>query len=253
MSGQGTSWATTTNPPPNSPIQGGEDFLPVPSAPPNVSVFAPDVGGFGETVLTSQPFLVTSAQAQLYFRHAFRLANTDDGGVLEMAIGGQPFADVIRLGGVFTQAGYNVVLGGRNPLGTRPGWSGDSGGWLPTYLVLPPSAAGQPIQLRWRLGTSLGLSNGGWFLDSVVVTDPICPPPVSNPVIVNARLQGQLFAFSINTVSNRTYIIQFKTNLTDSVWQTLQTFIGTGTLQDISTPFPWLEPGEHRFFRFVVQ
>ncbi len=248
VSGYGNWWTTTTNPPPNLPVGEGEDSPPLSPAT-NISVFVPDASGPGESILTFDPFLVTGPQAQLYFRHAFRLANTNDGAVLEMSIAGQPFADVIRLGGAFTQDGYNVMLGGRNPLGSRPGWSGDSGGWLPTFLTFPPGAVGQPVQLRWRLGTSVGSTNGGWFIDSVMVIDPTCPPPVTNPVMVNVRTQGQFILFSINTVSNRTYTIETKSNLTDSTWQALQSFVGTGGLQDISARM--YNPGTG-FFHFIV-
>jgi hypothetical protein len=143
------------------------------------------------------------------------------------------------------------VLNDRNPLGPRPGWSGDSGGWTPVLINLPPGAAGQSVQLRWRLATVFGRPDGGWWVDSIVVTDPQCLPPVANPVIYNwAIVEHSLFQFTFDTVSGRTYIVECKTNLDDAAWQTLQTVPGSGFPQTTLTP---MDMTGHRFYRFRVQ
>ena len=129
--GGGATWTTTSNSPPNAvppevPDEPGDPVLPI--GPPNTSVFAPALAGMGQSFLYSPLFIVINAQAQLYFRHAFAMSNTYDGGILEIAVGTQPFQDIVLAGGAFVQHGYNAVLNDRNPLGPRPGWSGDSGG-----------------------------------------------------------------------------------------------------------------------------
>ena len=57
-------------------------------------------------------------------------------------------------------------------------WSGRSGindqpEFVPVTVRLPQSAAGQLVQLRWRLGTDIG--NGivieGQYIDDIVITD----------------------------------------------------------------------------------
>jgi hypothetical protein len=147
--------------------------------------------------------------------------------------------------------GYNAVLNDFNPLGLRPAWSGNSGGWLPVIVNLPSSAAGQNVQLRWHFAGSRGMANGGWFVDSVLVTDPICLPPVSNPIILNPRLaSGGSFTFAINTVSNRNYVIQYETNVAGGAWQTLEILPGNGSQQTVSVP---IGPDMQRFYRFIVQ
>jgi hypothetical protein len=73
---------------------------------------------------------------------------------------------------------------------------------------------------------------------------------VTNPVILNPALRGNFFTFSLSTVTNRTYYIQSKTNLTDPTWQILETLPGNGNLQTITVP---LGPDRQRFFRFLVQ
>lgn len=246
-SGGDVPWTTTTNPPPNSPQMGSEGlFIPPPR---NTSVMVPDSAGIGESTLTSPPFNVVTPQAQLYFREAFAVSNAFDGGILEIAIGSQPFQEIVQAGGSFVEGGYNVTLADNNPLGPRPGWSGDSGGWLSALVNLPPAAAGQTVQLRWVFATSRGQTNGAWFVDSVDITESVCLPAVSNPIILNPSASRNTFSFEINTVPDRNYIIQYKTNLTDAVWQTLETLPGNGNEQVVNVPIG----SKTAFYRFTVQ
>ncbi len=246
--GAAAPWSTTLNDPPNMAILGGEDDFSA-GAPTNTSVFVPDLPGVGQSFLTSPPFQVATTQAQLYFREAFVVSNAFDGGILEISIGGQPFQEITQAGGSFVKDGYNMTLADNNPLGPRPGWSGNSGGWLPVIINLPPTAAGQTVQLRWHFAGSRGLINGDWFMDSVDITEPLCLPPVGNPIILSPALSGHLFSFGINTVASRNYIIEYKTNLTDAVWQTLESLPGNGSEQIVSVPIDQ----KSRFYRFVVQ
>lgn len=241
-------WMTTTNPPANLPDVGEDEIPPPPNT--NTSVFVPDATGAGQSELISPPFTVATPQAQLYFREAFNVADTFDGGILEIAIGSLPFQEITQAGGSFVKDGYNTTLSDRNPLGPRPAWSGNSGGWLPVLVNLPPTAAGQTVQLRWHFAGVSGTTNGGWFIDSVFVTEPLCLPPVSNPVILNPALNGNFLTFAIDTVTNRNYLIESKTNLTDAVWQAVETLPGNGSQQVISVP---IGPDSRRFYRFEVQ
>ena len=245
--GAGVPWMITTNDSANGPDM-GEDSPTQP--PPNNSVMTPDLPGISQSYLTSIPVPVATPQAQLYFREAFDVSNTYDGLVLEIAIGAQPFQDILLAGGSFVLDGYNTVLKDNNPLGPRPAWSGDSGGWLPVRVNLPPTAAGQTVQLRWHFAGSRGLAGGAWFVDSVFITEPICLPPVSNPLIINPGLTRGIFTFAINTVASRNYVVEFKTNLTDTVWQTQQILSGNGSQQIITVP---INPDRQRFYRFHLQ
>jgi hypothetical protein len=87
-------------------------------------------------------------------------------------------------------------------------------------------------------------------VDSVLVTEPLCLPSVSNPLILNPVARSNVFSFAINTVTSRTYIVEYKTNLNDTVWQTLQLLSGNGSQQTITTP---VNGFNHQFFRFRVQ
>ena len=254
-SGVAAPWMETSNTPPNVVTGGDPDDSdvgdqPDANSPPTVSAFTPALAGVGQSFLTTPPFPVATPQAQLYFRQAFIVSNAYDGCILEIAINNQPFQDIILAGGSFAQNGYDFILKDNNPMGPRPAWSGSSGGWLPVLASLPPAAAGQTVQLRWHFGTSRGLTNGGWFIDSAAVTEPICLPPVSNPVIVNPLVKTNQFSFAINTVSGRTYVVEYKTNVTDATWQFLQNLPGDGSQHTISIP---VDGFHQRYFRFHLQ
>jgi uncharacterized repeat protein (TIGR01451 family) len=173
-SGAGAPWASTS---------GAADTLPN-------SAFAPDPYGTTDNALLSPMMFITTASAQLKFRHSFNTYNTAyDGGVLEISINGAAFADIIATGGSFQENGYVTTLnsGYGNPLGGRMAWSGYSGGFLTTRVSLPAAAAGQNVQLRWRFGSSSSYGgSGGWYIDTISVTDGFdCCVPVPNDIAVS--------------------------------------------------------------------
>ncbi len=149
------------------------------------SAFVADAGAAGLNELVSPVFQITSSNAQLTFRHNYNLAsytakgkNTTyyDGGVLEMAIGGGGFADILSAGGSFVSGSYNATLttnGSGNALAGRQAWSGNSHGWISTTVNLPSSAAGQEVQLRWGCGTGTNTAYTavGWYVDTITVQD----------------------------------------------------------------------------------
>jgi hypothetical protein len=245
--GAGVPWTVTANDPANAPDIGEDSPV---QPPPNNSAMTPDPAGISQSTLTSAPFPVATPQAQLYFREAFDVSNAYDGLILEIAIGAQPFQDIVQAGGSFILDGYNTILKDNNPLGPRPAWSGNSGGWLPVQVNLPPTAAGQTVQLRWHFAGSRGLAGGAWFVDTALITESICLPAVSNPVIVNPALVRGLFTFAINTVPGRNYVVEYKTNLTDPIWQTQQILSGNGSQQIVTVP---ANPDHQRFYRFHLQ
>jgi hypothetical protein len=168
------AWTTTTNQPPNSVHDAEEeDVFSDFGGPTNTCVFTP-ADTISQTFLTSAPFTISTPRAQLYFRQAFSISNSTDGGILEIAIGNQPFQEVLLAGCSFAQDGYNAMLTNSNPLGSRAAWSGDSGGWLPVLMNLPVGAVGQQVRLRWHLSVSQGLPDGFWFVDTVLLTEPLC-------------------------------------------------------------------------------
>ena len=123
------------------------------------AAFAPDPSSVGVNELDTPSIAINSSVARLTFRQNYSLAvstinNTVgyDGGVLEIAIGGGSYTDVVAVGGSFVSGGYNTTLSGdfSNPLAGRQAWSGNSGAFVTTVVNLPATAAGQSVQLRWR-------------------------------------------------------------------------------------------------------
>jgi PKD repeat protein/endonuclease/exonuclease/phosphatase family metal-dependent hydrolase len=123
------------------------------------AAFSPDPSSVGVNELDAPSLAINSTVASLTFRQNYSLAASTtnssigyDGGVLEIAIGGGSYADIIAAGGSFVSGGYNTTLSGSygDPLAGRQAWSGNSGGFTTTVVNLPATAAGQNIQLRWR-------------------------------------------------------------------------------------------------------
>ena len=157
VQGAGQHWATT-------------DLFS--DSPPN-DAEVDDPSSVSDKRLESPRVPIQSASAVLTFRNSYDLENGFDGGVLEISIGGGPFADILAAGGGFVSNGYNATIPGSfgNPLGGRVAWSGNSGGYLTTVVNLPASAAGQNVVLRWRMGSDDTGRSVGWRLDNIRIAD----------------------------------------------------------------------------------
>lgn len=148
------------------------------------SLFSPDPNQVGVNEVITPTFALTSPNAKLTFRNWYELETTFlrnklyDGSVLEIKIGGGNWQDILAAGGAFESGGYDGVLESccQNPLMGRLAWSGRSGiNQLPEFITtsakLPPAAAGQSVNLRWRVGTDVGTFREGQYIDDVLVTD----------------------------------------------------------------------------------
>jgi hypothetical protein len=214
------------------------------------SVFAQAVTNAGIADLFSPVIPIATPSAQLVFGNYYLLeinpyAPTEafDGGVLEIQIGTNAFADILAAGGSFVTNGYDCVIApgsaDDNPLPTRPCWSGNSEGFLTTIVNLPASAAGQNIQLKWRLSTDTGNEyvSVGWWIDTISITDSgsyhCCDGPWE-PFITAPQLNGTNFTFSFQTASNQTYVVEYNNTLSGGIWMPVQTNAGDGTIQFIT-------------------
>jgi hypothetical protein len=148
------------------------------------SVFSPDPNQIGVNELVSPAFSITSPNAELEFHNWYELETTFlrnrlyDGSILEIKIGNNDWQDIETAGGMFLSGGYDGVIDSccSNPLAGKRGWSGRSGinqtsEWITSKAKLPASAAGQNVQLRWRVGTDVGTFRTGQFIDNLVVSD----------------------------------------------------------------------------------
>lgn len=152
--GSVTPWATTTS------ISG-------------TFAFAANPSYVSDNRLESPVFQIATTAAELTFRHSYTLEASFDGGLLEISIAGGAFVDFVGAGGSFTSGGYDYTLNSLygNPLGGRNAWSGSSSGFITTTAILPASAAGHSVRLRWRLGTDDAVAASGWYIDSISVAD----------------------------------------------------------------------------------
>jgi hypothetical protein len=70
------------------------------------------------------------------------------------------------------------------------------------------------------------------------------------PVISSPVLSGTALTFSFETISGRTYLVQFKNSLGDTNWQVLQTIPGDGSIKTVTNSTTLtLE----RYYRLLVQ
>ena len=151
--------------------------------PPN-SAYSPNPNQIGINELVSPVFQINSAAAELSFQNWYELETTFlrnklyDGSVLEIKIGAGAWQDIETAGGAFISGGYDGKIDSccQNPLAGRRAWSGKSGvNQTPVFVTskakLPASAAGQNVQLRWRVGTDVGTFREGQYIDDVVVSD----------------------------------------------------------------------------------
>jgi len=150
------------------------------NTPPN-SAFCPDVSNIGTSDLLSPAILLPAGLSILSFAHSYDLETntaTDgfDGGVLDIKIGTNAFADILAAGGSFIANGYDhsINSGFGNPLGGRQGWSGTSPGFVTTIINLPANAQSQTVQFRWRCGTDNSNGRTGWRVDSVGISGRAC-------------------------------------------------------------------------------
>ncbi|HWI59101.1 MAG TPA: hypothetical protein VNZ22_17880, partial [Bacillota bacterium] len=195
VTGAGTLWVTANNKSDSAPNSafGDEPIRP------------------GVSELVSPPIPIRSAAARLTFRNNYNLeadpfdaANGYDGGVLAIKIGDGAFTDILAAGGSFVRGGYTrtIDITDDNPLDGRRTWSGSSGGFIDTVVNLPAAAAGQSVQLKWRLGTDTenGYGGSGWYLDTIAIEDGYaCCIPGTSPPVVTTQPASQKVAVGTDT------------------------------------------------------
>lgn len=135
------------------------------------SAHANDVSQSSDSSLVS-PVIALGSNQRLSFKHRFTFETPFDGGALEIKIGAGSFTDIITAGGSFVQKGYGATIASSatgNPLIRQRVWSGTISTTATVIVDLPPAAAGQNVQFRWRLGCDSSTSSTGWNIDSVQV------------------------------------------------------------------------------------
>jgi hypothetical protein len=147
--------------------------------------FAGDPSTTSDNVLVSPAIAVPASGARLTFRHLFNTEDGWDGGVLEIAIGGGAFQDIVTAGGSFVTGGYTGTVFVSSAL--RSGWTGLSPGgtYLTTSVNLPAAAGGQTVVLRWRMVSDTNTAGVGWSVDTIALSGFQCgsvpTPQITTP------------------------------------------------------------------------
>jgi hypothetical protein len=126
-------------------------------------------------------------------------------------------------------------------------------GWVSLNIPLTAFSAINPAvvlshlqQLLWIDNqTGGGFTGGTFYIDNVYFYNSTV---VGQPTI-NASLSGGNINVSFPTSNGSNYTVQYKTNLTDAVWQTLTTVPGNGSPQSVPDP----TNQKSRFYRLSVQ
>jgi hypothetical protein len=150
-----------------------------PDTAPN-DAFVDDPSAVSDKLLDTLSIAVPPGPSELTFRNNYNLESTFDGGVLEISINGGAFADIITAGGSFETGGYNDTISTafQSPIAGRQAWSGNSGGYITTRVLLPPAGVGTNIKLRFRMASDNSVSATGWRVDTIVITVAApCPSP----------------------------------------------------------------------------
>ena len=119
---------------------------------------------------------------------------------------------------------------------------------MPSVAAFPASAVGKSVRLRWRLVSDSSISEVGWWIDNVQVSDGAvcCSSP---PTLTNVRQAGNNIAFSFPTTSGKTYISEMQAALsTNAPWVPFATNAGDGTTKSVTN----LSTATNRFIRVRV-
>ncbi|MBL0129941.1 MAG: HYR domain-containing protein [Chitinophagaceae bacterium] len=148
-------------------------LTPVPSLPNSLFIDNPAVVSDKQIVT---PSFTPGAGARVSFANNYSLESGFDGGVLEISINGGAYQDILAAGGSFVAGGYtgSISASFANPLANRQAWTGTSGSFITTTVNMPPASAGQPCQLKFRMGSDNSVSATGWRVDNFSVSAPAC-------------------------------------------------------------------------------
>ena len=210
------------------------------------SAFVADPSTITDNLLVSPFVYVSAANAQLTFRHYYNTESGYDGCVLEISINGGGFSDILTAGGSFLSGTYNGTISSSygNPLAGRSAWTSSSGGFLTTTVTLPAAAAGQNIQLRWRLGSDSSVGSTGWYVDTISSSNVFqigynCCTGLPAVSLTGMRYNtNHQFQFTVNGGTGYSYAVLGSTNaLTPmSNWASLTTNTSPFTFIDSNSP-----------------
>ena len=97
----------------------------------------------------------------------------------------------------------------------------------------PSSPAGFYAVGGYDLCTGWGTPVGQALINKLSGTSNM-PATLQPPQLLNARFASGTMTFSFQSVLGQSYIVEYKTSMSDPAWTPLQSFTGTGTMQTIT-------------------
>ncbi|MEO7445436.1 MAG: T9SS type A sorting domain-containing protein [Ferruginibacter sp.] len=192
------------------------------------AIFSPDSNLPFDSRIESPNILVTTAGSTLSFSNNYDTEDGWDGGVLEISINGSAFQDIITAGGIFTSGAYSGAFGTGNPIAGRSAWTGSSGGWITTSILLPASTVGQNIKLRFRFTSDVNTGGVGWRVDNLALSAPSCCAGC-NPVSITGQPANTITC----TGGNASFTVTALGTAPTYQWQLSTTGV-TGTYTNLS-------------------
>jgi hypothetical protein len=197
------------------------------------SVFTADPSSVSDRMLISPSVAITSSNAQITFRHYYDTESTFDGGVLELAVDGGAFTDIVTAGGMFVSGAYNGTISTSysNPLAGRAAWTGSSSGFKTTTVNLPATAAGHNVRLQWRLGSDTSVSGTGWYVDTISINGGYaCCSSLTRPRLLSPQAVGSNgLTLAYDAIPGQTYLLETAPDLGSTNWTAVKTNPGAGS------------------------
>jgi hypothetical protein len=174
----------------------------------------------GAVAYTNLPFRVTVAWTDAPGNTTGAAFNNDLD--LTVTVGGQTY-----LGNVFSNA-WSVTGGAPDPANNVESVflpAGVAGAFTVTVAATSINSAGVP-------NSSNGLSQDfALVIDNAAGSGPLNP---ARPTLANPIVSGSNFIFSLQTVSNQTYVLQQSGALENAAWISVQSFTGDGSAQTLT-------------------
>jgi uncharacterized repeat protein (TIGR01451 family) len=135
------------------------------NAPAGTAWFGPDSSVVTDFVFALTNTFVPTVYTRLNFDHFYDLESGFDGGVVEISVNGGAWTD---LGPYITAGAYSRTISNMysNPIGGRQAFSGLASGVVNSSIDLS-TFAGQPVQVRFRVGTDNAVADVGWSVDNI--------------------------------------------------------------------------------------
>jgi hypothetical protein len=132
------------------------------------SLFIANNGYETDIAYETKPIVLsTEGNFQVNFLHYFNFEQDFDGGVVEISLNGEPWADVLDVGGQFLVDGYtgSLIAHASQPLPDRMAFTGIGASF--EAIRFSDQLNGNTVRFRFRVGSDGGAKAEGWVIDEI--------------------------------------------------------------------------------------